>query len=359
MVLSLLTRTPKVLLLSLAVHASIGTWLWFSGQDWVSETIPEPTVIEATILPPPVETPPVPEPPIAAPVVKAEQKAPVPQRGSAEKRAGADKQTGTNLDAQSKNDSGTLGHAGDGEQGASDQGSAAGTAAATAPELAKGVPIDAPIKDGGFRIWYDVTAKYKDFDANGGATFTFERNGANYRAVLSSKASVAKFNATSEGEIRNNTVATTRFRDGRTISFLGMGKERGGSNFIVDYPSQRVSFGTDNTQPLAYTAVYDYLAAMVYIQAVLQNKQGNVANLILPIGKRTTIEKAQVSFGAREAGLSTAEGVFEAIPATISIPSGSIQSMKIWFVPSKQYRPLKIEIGFKSGNVVLISRESN
>ena len=341
----MMKRPHKMFALSLASHTAAAALLWFAALDLVAVEMPAPTVIETTILPPPVaEVTPLPTPKVvevAPKMVATKKPSSVPDKPINSDGAGATKESTKPVVG------------GDGK--------ATAEPAATVEKMVKGVPVDAPIKDGGFQIKYDVTANYKGMDAAGGAVFTFNRTGSTYKAELSSHASVAKFNATSEGEIRDNTVATTRFKDGRTIGLLGMGKERGGSNFMVDYVAHAVNFDGANgaVSPLAYDAVYDYLSAMVYIQALLQSKQGRVASLQLPIGKRTSVEMARVTFQSAE-HLSTMEGAFEdAIPATIVIPSGSIKSIKMWFVPEKKYRPLQIEIGFNSGNVKLISRESN
>lgn len=336
-------QSYKTFTFSLLAHIALCAGLWFGASDLVAVEMPAPTVIDATILPPPaIESPkPALEKAPAAPAsdknistTKQEDKPSIAPATSNDKPASK----ATSTPAVGGNDN-------------------TASKAASAPAVVKSTPIDAPIKDGGFQIKYDVSANYKGMDAAGGAVFTFSRTGATYKAVLSSKASVAKFNAISEGEIRDNTVATTRFSDGRTI----VGREQGGSNFGVDYVERKMSFGTSSgtVSPLVYDTVYDYLSAMVYIQALLQSKQGQVSSLQLPIGKRSTIEMARVTFESPE-HLSTMEGAFEdAIPATIVISSGSIKSIKMWFVPAKKYRPLQIEIGFGSGNVRLISRESN
>lgn len=143
-----------------------------------------------------------------------------------------------------------------------------------------------------------------------------------------------------------------------------MGTEKAGSNFIISYPEKTINFGStsNGTSPLPYTVVYDYLSAIVYLQALLQQHpdQAQAGNhLQLPIGKRSTVEMATVTFKPSER-LSTAEGAFEgAVPASIQIPSGSIQRIDVWLVPERKYRPLQIELGFTSGKVTLISRKSS
>lgn len=213
-----------------------------------------------------------------------------------------------------------------------------------------------------FQIQYEASVVKGDIEADGTATLTFNRDQNTYTANLAAKASIGKFTAYSEGELRDNTPATTSFRDGRAIQFLGMGKERTGSNFKIDYSTKEIYFnGSGGVQPLAYPVIYDYLSAIIYLQGLLQQhpEQARAGNsLQLPIGKRTAVELATVSFKPVER-VSTYEGVFEAHPASIKIPSGSVYSIDLWFVPEKDYRPLMIELGFASGKVKLISRRSN
>lgn len=335
-------RLYKSILLSTLIHIALAFLLWFSSRDFVAPEPIKPNIIEATILPTPKINPEN-EP---RQTTKIKEKSSLVKANALPKKTPATPQTNTaEINGSLTETPNSFGKAELNE---------------TKPQTAQSsIPIDAHIQEGGFTIQYDVQAIYKSTEADGGATFTFNRTKNTYQASLKSKASIAKFSATSEGEIRSNTIATKRFRDGRTISFLGIDKERAGTQLNIDYTTQQVAFGgSGGAQPLAHDVVYDYLSAMVYIQAVLQNKNGHVSSLSLPVAKRNNVETATVKFGALER-LSTIEGVFQAIPATIMIPSGSIQSIKMWFVPEKEYRPLQIELSFNKGKALLISRESN
>ena len=342
-----LPRPQKSWLASGIAHGCALFLLGSNPLNVAPEVAIEPKVIEATILPPP-EVVPAEEPIAPQPKVSAQPK-PLPTKAQKTHIAStAPAKDGTaepNIAPSS----------GDGKAPAND-----GQPPITPPATTttNTVPIDAPIKDGVFVIEYNVLANYKDSEVGGGATFTFNRNGDKYSADLTTKASIANFHAASTGEVRDNTVATTAFNDGFNVKFLGMGKERSGTNFKAKYQTQQFHFGSNEVQPLPQNAVYDYLSAMVYIQAVLQKQRGQVSALTLPIVKKSKIENANVQFAAQER-LSTYEGAFQAIPATIIIPSSSIQGLKMWFVPEKNYRPLQIEITFKTGKALLISRKSN
>lgn len=360
----MMKRPHKMFALSLASHTAAAALLWFAALDLVAVEMPEPTVIETTILPPPAEPKLAPEPEKTTPtpviINNIVRKTPVDSKGDNEKLNGGGQQKGSPTKVDTTNNNGALGDAGNSAKGnaPSDGAAASSDGVAAAPKPLKGAPVDVSIKEGGFKIKYEVTASYKGIDAGGGATFTFRREGSTYEAALISHAAVADFGAVSKGEIRSNTVATTSFRDWRKIGLLGMGKEKPSSNFMINYVERQANFDSAGgpISLLEYDAVYDYLSAMVYIQAVLQTKQG-VDSLKLPIGKRKNIEIATVTFGA-PGHLSVGNGAFEdAIPATIVIPNGSIKSIKMWFVPEKEYLPLEIDIGFNAGYVKLIARE--
>lgn len=342
----------KSILLSALIHFFLAFFLWFSSRDFVAPEPIKPRIIEATILP----APKLPTPKIELEnkknqnIVKQKKAPKTPAIKSA--RPPKVKVAPINRQPEATKENSTLATNPNNIENIDRDEKKAQT-----PQSS--IPIETHIQEAGFTIQYDVHATYKSTEADGGATFIFNRTGNTYQATLKSKASIAKFSATSEGEVRSNTIATTRFKDGRTISFLGIGKERAGSQLNVDYTTQQVAFsGSGGAQPLAHDVVYDYLSAMVYIQALLQNKKGQVSSLSLPIAKRNHIATATVVFGASER-LSTAEGVFQAIPATIVIPSGSIQSIRMWFVPDKKYRPLQIELAFNKGKALLISRDSD
>ena len=372
------------MLLSGALHGMALATLWFTASDIRTPEPTPPEVVDATILSTPSETQPKTEPertptvapretnlkadktprPVESTRVNNASKAPSKQASNDTTATSKDAKNNTTdtTSATSQNNSSNESLNTANNSGTSAAETGGNSNAVTKPPL-NGVPVAvSPI--GGFQIEYDVTASKGSIEAGGGATLTFKRSDGTYSADLSAKASIGGFSAHAEGEIRNDTLATTRFKDGRTISFLGMGKERAGSNFIISYPEKTINFGSasSGTSPLPYTVVYDYLSAIVYLQALLQQhpEQAQAGkHLQLPIGKRTTVEMATVTFKASER-LSTAEGAFDgAVPASIQIPSGSIQSIDVWFVPEKKYRPLQIELGFTSGKAKLISRKSS
>ena len=372
-------RNKKNMLLSGALHGFLLATLWFTASEISTPEPTPPEIVDATILAATTEVTPKPQPVTTAPTApatqtKAETVKPTPSTQVEPKQAHAtteSKTKTTQSNAPMTADNGTQAPKSNGNGNSNSNNNPDSTGTTTAAEsntaaskpIANGVPIAvSPI--GGFQIEYDVTASKGNIEAGGGATLTFKRNDGTYTADLSAKASIGGFAAHAEGEVRDNTLATTRFKDGRTISFLGMGKEKAGSNFIINYPEKSINFGSTSsgTSPLPYTVVYDYLSAIIYLQALLQQhpEQASAGNHIqLPIGKRSTVEMATVTFKPSER-LSTAEGAFEgAVPASIQIPRGSIQRIDVWLVPEKKYRPLQIELGFTSGKVTLISRKSN
>lgn len=356
-------RSTKNILLSTAIHGGLLAALWLTASELSSPEPKEPEIIDATILPPPVEEPkPVVETTKSNPI-PAVKTAPTPikntQPSANEPNKGAEKAATPLANNGTQTPSGTDTGKPNSTPAASTEASSA--AAATKP-LTNSVPVPvSPI--GGFTIEYDAMASKGSIEQAGGAKFVFNKSASGYSVDLNARASIGSFSAHSEGEIRGDTIATTRFRDSRKISFLGMGSEKTGSNFIVSYPERTINFGgtSEGTRELQYSAVYDYLSAMVYLQALLQQhpEKGRAGNtLSLPIGKRTEVQPATVTFKSPEQ-LSTYEGAFSAIPANINIPSGSIKSLDVWFVPEKNYRPLQIELGFSGGKAKLISRHSN
>ena len=377
-------RNKKNTLLSGALHGIVLATLWFTASDISTPEPTPPEVVDATILPATAEvtpekeqTTPPPDTPRATPktLEKAKTEAVKSTQSSHTKSTHAQQISASKTPAkntpETTADNGTQAQKDRGKgDGKSNTGNSNTLANATSEAntiaskpLVNGVPIAvSPI--GGFQITYDVVANKGSIELGGSATLTFKRSDGTYTADLTSKAAIGRFEAHAQGEIRDNTVATTRFKDWRSISFLGMGNETVGSNFFISYPEKAINFGSSNsdTSPLPYTVVYDYLSAIVYLQALLQQHpdQGRAGNRIqLPIGKRTTVEMATVTFKASER-LSTAEGAFDgAVPASIQIPSGSIQRIDVWFVPEKKYRPLKIDLGFTRGKATLISRQSN
>ncbi|MGL4767375.1 MAG: DUF3108 domain-containing protein [Formosimonas sp.] len=335
------SRTSLAFALSFLLHGLAGAILWWAAPTVeATPIVPEPEVLQTAILPPPA--PVVTPEPQKIVVAKAEPKVAMNNKSAAEPKPKED----SNAPATGQATEPTPKPASEPPK------------TEPQPALSKGAPVDVAIKEGGFKIAYDVTGNYKDFEGGGGATFVFNRSGQTYNASLAAKASAFKFNAASTGEVRANTVATTRFQDGGRVSLVGLGKDVAGSQVAVDYAQRNIAFGTSDAAPtaLSYDAVYDYLSAMIYIQGALQNSGGSVRNLNLPISKRRTVEIAQVSFAGRE-DVSTQMGKFDSIPATIVIPSGSIKSIKMWFVPEHNYLPLRIDLEFGKGKANLIARQ--
>lgn len=371
-----MSRSNKTMsFLSVALHVVALVSLYGASSHVVAEKIPEPLVVDANILPPPPPQPPIvrvaPEKVKAEPVPTPSVKKPnnpaaAPSKNQTADKPGAEKKSGVDSVA-AKNES----EIAKGKEGKSESGAATtegGVAAAIAPsqllEGLKGASVDAPIRDGGFQIEYNLEIDFNGDTNEGGATFTFKKTngGNNYEADLIGKVSLLKIGMHSEGEVRSNTLATTRFNGGGGVRGF---KSRTGSSLVVEYATQRMTFGKEATQPLAYRAVYDYLSAMVFVQSVLQAKQGRISTMELPVAKTKEIKMAKVTFGAPER-LSTHErngeagGVFDyAIPAVIAIDSGGLKSMKVWFVPAKNYRPLRIDLVFRDVTAKLTSRQSN
>lgn len=365
MTMPALKRSTKNIILSTAIHSTLLATLWFSVNEMSTPEPKAPEIIDATILPAvetktPADTDaPAPIPAKESPAKQAAQMKPIPNLLPAAPAKGENKPASPIADNGVKKPAGSEAGAPNAALPAQD----GGAKVIASKPLTNSVPVAVqPI--GGFSITYDATASKGSIEQNGGAKFVFNKNGSGYTVDLQAQASVGSFGAHSEGEIRGDTIATTRFKDWRKISFLGMGSEKTGSNFIVSYPEKSINFGgsSEGTKPLEYSAVYDYLSAMVYLQALLQQHPSEARagrTLSLPIGKRTEVQMATVTFKSSE-DISTYEGRFDnAIPANINIPSGSIKSLDVWFIPEKNYRPLQIEMGFTSGKVKLISRSSN
>lgn len=91
--------------------------------------------------------------------------------------------------------------------------------------------LNAPVTSSGFKIDYEVNVSYKAMDTAGRAAFTFIRTESTYRAQFISRASITKFIAQSEGEVRRTGLATTRFEDAFSIGWSDTHKERYGNYF--------------------------------------------------------------------------------------------------------------------------------
>ena len=229
------------------------------------------------------------------------------------------------------------------------------------------MPSGAPVAvepSGGFQIDYDLDASgANNAAASGGARLVFSRKGDRYVADLSAKASTlfltAKINGHSEGQVRNNTLATEKFTD--SID-LPRGKWDKQSSFVVNYDARQVTFtnkGNTFERTLEQDALFDYVSAMAYLQAGFQQGQLSAGQgaINLPIGKREEVAQARITIGDYER-ISTKETSAEAIPTNIAINSGSIKFIRVWFVPDKKYLPLKMEIGVDDKTIVLLSRSS-
>ena len=349
--------------LSLTIHGTIIALLWSAPSLPINTPeVAPPESIDATILPPPPaeklaekpDTPPTPSTPAATPSAHSAPSA--PSTPSAPKSA-----------SDSANSADKLSASADGTQaagaGKSDTAQAdKGNGGAKKP-LPSGAPV-AVEPSGGFQIDYDLDASgANNAAASGGARLVFSRKGDRYVADLSAKASTlfltAKINGHSEGQVRNNTLATEKFTD--SID-LPRGKWDKQSSFVVNYDARQVTFtnkGNTFERTLEQDALFDYVSAMAYLQAGFQQGQLSAGQgaINLPIGKREEVAQARITIGDYER-ISTKETAAEAIPTNIAINSGSIKFIRVWFVPDKKYLPLKMEIGVDDKTIVLLSRNS-
>jgi hypothetical protein len=349
--------------LSLTIHGTIIALLWSAPSLPINTPeVAPPESIDATILPPPPaeklaekpDTPPTPSTPAATPSAHSAPSA--PSTPSAPKSA-----------SDSANSADKLSASADGTQaagaGKSDTAQAdKGNGGAKKP-LPSGAPV-AVEPSGGFQIDYDLDASgANNAAASGGARLVFSRKGDRYVADLSAKASTlfltAKINGHSEGQVRNNTLATEKFTD--SID-LPRGKWDKQSSFVVNYDARQVTFtnkGNTFERTLEQDALFDYVSAMAYLQAGFQQGQLSAGQgaINLPIGKREEVAQARITIGDYER-ISTKETSAEAIPTNIAINSGSIKFIRVWFVPDKKYLPLKMEIGVDDKTIELLSRSS-
>ena len=348
--------------LSLTIHGTIIALLWSAPSLPINtpEVVP-PESIDATILPPPPAEKPV-EKPDTPPTPAPSTHTGAPSAHSASSTPSAPKSA-----SDSTNSADKLSASADGTQaagaGKSDTAQAdKGNGGAKKP-LPSGAPV-AVEPSGGFQIDYDLDASgANNAAASGGARLVFSRKGDRYVADLSAKASTlfltAKINGHSEGQVRNNTLATEKFSD--SIDLPG-GKWDKQSSFVVNYDARQVTFnnkGNTFERTLEQDALFDYVSAMAYLQAGFQQGQLSAGQgaINLPIGKREEVAQARITIGDYER-ISTKETAAEAIPTNIAINSGSIKFIRVWFVPDKKYLPLKMEIGVDDKTIVLLSRNS-
>lgn len=356
--------------LSLLIHGGIIALLWSAPSLPINTPeVAPPESIDATILPPPptesTEKPAQAPPASTATTAPAHTPASSPAKTAAADKPPAPAPSGTpqaNTNTSNAAD-GTQAKAGQTDgKGSSGTGTNNGTSGAK--KLAAGAPV-AVAPSGGFQIDYDLDASgANNAGASGGARLVFNRKGDRYVADLSAKASTlwltAKINGHSEGQVRNNTIASESFSD--SIDLPG-GKWDKQSSFAVDYANQRVTFtnkGNTFEHPLEQDALFDYVSAMAYLQAGFQQGQLNAGQgaVSLPIGKRQEVAQARITIGDYER-ISTKETAAEAIPTQIAINSGSIKFIRVWFVPEKKFLPLKMEIGVDDKTIVLLSRKSD
>ena len=348
--------------LSLTIHGTIIALLWSAPSLPINtpQVVP-PESIDATILPPPPAEKPV-EKPDTPPTPAPSTHTGAPSAHSASSTPSAPKSA-----SDSTNSADKLSASADGTQaagaGKSDTAQAdKGNGGAKKP-LPSGAPV-AVEPSGGFQIDYDLDASgANNAAASGGARLVFSRKGDRYVADLSAKASTlfltAKINGHSEGQVRNNTLATEKFTD--SID-LPRGKWDKQSSFVVNYDARQVTFtnkGNTFERTLEQDALFDYVSAMAYLQAGFQQGQLSAGQgaINLPIGKREEVAQARITIGDYER-ISTKETAAEAIPTNIAINSGSIKFIRVWFVPDKKYLPLKMEIGVDDKTIVLLSRNS-
>ena len=348
--------------LSLTIHGTIIALLWSAPSLPINtpQVVP-PESIDATILPPPPaekpvekpDTPPTPAPSIhtGAPSAHSASSTPSAPKSASDSTNSADKLSASADGTQAAG-------AGKSDTAQADK----GNGGAKKP-LPSGAPV-AVEPSGGFQIDYDLDASgANNAAASGGARLVFSRKGDRYVADLSAKASTlfltAKINGHSEGQVRNNTLATEKFSD--SIDLPG-GKWDKQSSFVVNYDARQVTFtnkGNTFERTLEQDALFDYVSAMAYLQAGFQQGQLSAGQgaINLPIGKREEVAQARITIGDYER-ISTKETAAEAIPTNIAINSGSIKFIRVWFVPDKKYLPLKMEIGVDDKTIVLLSRNS-
>jgi hypothetical protein len=331
--------------------------LWFTATELTPDAVQPPQVIDTTILPPPEPTPETPAP-VIAPVAK-QSNAP---EGKAAAKGMASK--AKNSQGNNQNNDGKVLSDGASEQdkigkasGLGDAGENKGNQTTpTQVELPSGVPAPVVI-DGGFTVQYEAKGEYKGFEAGGGGLLVFNKMGGTYTASLKASAAGFGIEANSKGQIRSDTIAVEGFTDKKTRL---IGKPRF-NKLRVSYDTREIHFGSGTegkTLPLTHKTIYDYLSAIVYVQSFFQSGKTN-ASFTLPVARSRQISDMRIQSGP-SADVVTDDGTFTGIPVMFNIENGSIATIKAWFVPSKQYRPLRIEITFKDekGYVNLVSRNS-
>ena len=205
-----------------------------------------------------------------------------------------------------------------------------------------------------YAVMYEAKGEYKGFEAGGGGQLTFNTSGDTYTASLKATAAGFGIEAISKGQIRSDTIAVEKFIE-KATNLIGKARVK---TFALRYETKEMHFGSGGVQELKHNVVYDYLSAIIYVQSFFQSGKTN-ASFTLPVARSSQIKDMRVQLGVA-ADVVTDDGTFTGIPVTFNIENGSIATIKAWFVPSKQYRPLRIEITFKDdkGYVNLVSRNS-
>ncbi len=229
---------------------------------------------------------------------------------------------------------------------------------------------------GGFDIKYNVSVisdkppasvfgkqidKQSHADGRGSLSFRRRSNNtfvANLQAVASIGFGKAKLYATSEGEIREKTLATKKFN--YVIDITAMSQKS--ASFTVNYDSKQAVFtkgsAPSQTRDLSQDTLFDFISVIAYLQSGFQGnaipKSPN--RFELPLGKTDTIANATISVASIET-LQTADYSGAAIPVNIAINSKNIKSVRIWFAQDANYQPLKIEIVVDKYKVTMLSNK--
>ncbi len=316
--------------ISLLVHSTIVIILWSAPSIEVNPPeVPPPESIDATLLPPPPES-------------KATE-----SRASTPSNQFPSKPSTTLTETALKSD----------DSGLSPNSSGNANAATS---LSKGNPINVAAPSRGFDVKYELTGKFKGIDAAGSAKLAIRVNGDRYSADLVASSTGAKFSTHSGGVWRKDTIATDNFSELMDLPWP-FNKSDKQSSFKVDYAGKKVNFvnrGQAFERELTVDPLYDYLAAIAYLQAGFQSHaiRAGHGRITLPIGKRQEIGTASISIGSVVSDVQTYDGNFEGIHASIRIDSASIKSIDVWFVPEVNYEPRKMHIEFDKGEITLLGR---
>lgn len=360
---SRLSPLSRTLLLSLGIHTLVIGSLWLTQTDYVPEP-PTPETIDTTILPPPEVTPDDTATTSAPAVVKTPpvKEPTLPSKAAAKGTSNVVKNTeGNNQSDKGKVESeGANDHAPVGQtKGKDTEGNNPVTPPITpttaAKEAPNGVPIAVKTLNSGYVVQYEASVDYITNGIGGSGKLIYNRTGDNtYTASLTAKAMGFGIEAKSTGEIRKDSLATTRFEN-KKIRPIGSARV---NTFAASYPTQEIHFGSGGVQPLPYNTLYDFVSAIIYIQSVLQSGKTS-GSFTINVARSSTIAPMIVQLGSM-AIAKTDDGDFDAIPVSMNVQNSAIDTIKVWFVPEKQYRPLRIEVSLagEKGKIVLVSRNS-